>query len=114
MGWGTRLAALAAVLVLGGVMTWGWHWGSEDTRTCTVEDKDRSTEQAEGGSRSVYQVYTEECGVLRVKDVWLRGHTASADTFGDLEEGATYEMTTVGWRVPLLSLFPVIVTAEKQ
>lgn len=78
---------------------------NEQTQTCTVEDKDRSTNQ---DGQSVYQVYTD-CGVLRVEDHLIKGIFNSADIYGSIQIGETYDFTTVGYRVPVMSLFPTII-----
>ena|SRR5688500_5299178 len=93
------LTVIAAVLCCG-----GYYWGSETTVTCTVDDKDRSSSQ----SGSVYRVYTD-CGVFEVQDAALRDQFASADLYADIQLGTTYEFTTIGWRVPFLSMFPNII-----
>jgi len=96
---GGALAVIAVLLCCG-----GYYFGSEDTATCTVEDKDRST----ANGTSVYRVYTD-CGVFEVEDAMMRGNFASADLYADLDEGTTYEFTTIGWRLPFLSMFPNII-----
>lgn len=74
--------------------------------TCTVTDKDR-TAKSEGGSDM--RLYTEECGTLRVADSLLDGHWSSSDTYASIEPGNTYNFTTRGFRIPLLSMFPNVV-----
>jgi hypothetical protein len=114
----TRLAAVAAFLVIA-VLGFGWAvfyaYGTERTQTCTVTGTDWATSiqvtNGSGQSSSEYRVQTAECGVLRVEDVPLRFQFNSADLFSSLEEGQTYELTTIGWRNGFLSWFPVIVAA---
>lgn len=98
------LTVIAIVLCCG-----GYYWGSETTSACTVEDKDRSSSQ----NGSVYRVYTD-CGVFEVEDATLRGQFASADLYADIDEGTTYEFTTIGYRVPFLSMFPNIIAATES
>lgn len=81
-----------------------------ETRTCTVEEKDR-TSKSEGGSDA--RLYTEQCGVLHVSDSLLSWHFNSADTYAGVEEGHTYRVTTRGFRVPLFSMFPNVVDADE-
>lgn len=95
------LALVAGSLIVGAASS----FANEQTRTCTVTGTDR-TRDSEG--RSDMRVYTEQCGTLAVGDLWLRGQFDSADIYGQLESGATYEVTTVGWRIPLLSRFETI------
>lgn len=107
MSAGKALTTVAAVVVIacGVAGTYAYGWGSEQDRTCTVTGTDR-TRSSEGGSDM--RVYTEGCGVLGVGDVLVRGQFDSADAFGGIEPGVTYEVTTVGWRVPFLSMFPTV------
>jgi hypothetical protein len=101
-----KIIGAAGVLALALLCCGGYYFGSEDTATCTVEDKDRSSSQ----SGSVYRVYTD-CGVFEVEDAMLRGNFASADLYAELDTGGTYEFTTIGWRLPFLSMFPNIIDA---
>lgn len=101
---------LLALVVLAGVGGSIYYAGHEETRTCTVESKDRTTKQ--DGSSSM-RVYTEQCGVLGVGDMWWLFKFDSADTYSAIKEGSTYEVTTVGFRVPLLSIFPNIIEAKE-
>lgn len=71
---------------------------------CTVLDK---TTVVSGDSHQMR--VTTTCGTLVVKDTLLPRITLdAADRYGTLREGSTYRLDTVGWRVPLLSQFPVI------
>lgn len=81
---------------------------NEKTQVCTVTDKDRTV--SDGGSDM--RVYTEECGVLSVKDVPVTFTFNSADTYNQIQVGDTYRLTTGGYRIPLWSVFPVITKVE--
>lgn len=107
------LALMAGVLVLlltaGGIGLALWsESANETTRTCVVTDKDRTTVTRDGGSRSDMRIYTADCGTLAVNDLATRGQFDSADVYAAIEPGNTYEITTVGWRIPWLSVFPVV------
>ena len=102
------LFALLAVAVVGLIVFYFISYYSEDTQICTVEDKDR----ASGQNGSDMRVYTEECGNLAVADALFKGHFSSSDVYADIEPGQKYEFTTIGFRVPLLSMFPNIIEAE--
>lgn len=107
------LIGAIAVLLAAGIWCGIYYWGSEDTQTCTVTDKDRtSTTDSEGNVTSVHRVYTEQCGILEVADALPRGQFDSADVYASLEPGQTYEVTTIGWRVPFFSAFPVVIDAD--
>lgn len=102
---------IVAVLILAfvGIAVWS-EQANEQTRACTVTDKDRTTVTSrEGNSRSDMRIYTSECGTLAVTDLVTRGQYNSADIYASIERGTTYEITTVGWRIDMLSAFPTIV-----
>lgn len=81
-----------------------------ETVTCTVDSKDRTTNQ-DGKSKS--RVYTRDCGVFSVDDQWLAGQIRSADTYALVQPGHRYQFETTGWRIPIVSLFPNIVEAQE-
>lgn len=111
-----RKEALGVLTVVGlwlvpvaGAGLWVAAWeNSRGTHVCTVEDKDR-TRKSDGGSDQ--RIYTD-CGVLNVADDALQGQWNSADTYSQIEVGQTYELTTVGWRNGLLTLFPNVISVE--
>lgn len=110
-----HLALIALVLTAALAAGWASAYGNEQTRTCTVTERDRTTVVDEDGyARSQHRIYTQQCGVLEVRDVALRWQHASADTYAALQPGHTYELTTVGWRIPLLSSFPVVVDTPRE
>lgn len=76
---------------------------------CVVTGKDRTT-SSEGGS--TMRVYTENCGTFSAGDSLLDFKFNSADIYGSLKEGETYTFETRGIRVPLLSMFPNIISAN--
>lgn len=84
---------------------------NEQTRTCTVTEKDRTTDR-EG--RSDARIYTEQCGTIRVRDMLTQGQFQSADIYAQFEEGHTYRITTVGYRFGLGSVFPSVVGDPKE
>lgn len=94
--------ALIAAVGVGATIAWQ---STRAEQSCTVEDKDRTTD-SEGAS--VHRVYTD-CGVFNVQDDLLNGQFNSADVYGSLKVGETYTIETVGWRLPLFSSFPNIV-----
>lgn len=100
--------AIAVGLVIAGIAVVGIasEHANEQTRTCTVTSKDRTTDR-EG--RSDARIYTEQCGTLQTGDMLTRGQFNSADIYSAIEPDHTYEMTTVGWRVGILSTFPKII-----
>lgn len=82
---------------------------NQQTQICTVAGKE-SVRTQEGHQ---YRVYTEECGTLSVQDSLAVGRWDSADFYGTIKEGETYEMLIGGYRNGVLSMFPNILEAEK-
>lgn len=111
----TRVTFVASVIVIGLLVVAGGgaavyaERGNQTTQTCTVTDKDRTTTTSrEGTSRSDARIYTEQCGTMQAADLLTQGQFNSADIYAGIEVGHTYEITTVGWRIPFLSAFPTI------
>ena len=77
----------------------------------TVIDKSYS------GESDGYLVWVEdENGIqyeLQNEDILLKGKFNSSTIQGKLKEGEQYNITTVGWRIPLFSSYPNIVEYEK-
>lgn len=99
--------ALVTVPVLSGAVFVST--GNEQVQTCMVEGKDRSTAQRGG---SIYEVYTS-CGVFHVEDNFLKGVFDSVDLYAGIEVDETYEFTTLGWCIPVLSSFPRVVAVDQ-
>jgi hypothetical protein len=78
------------------------------TRVCTVSE----TESVNTEEGHEYRVYTENCGTMVNRDALFAGKFNSADVQGALEDGETYEITTWGYRLGFLSMFPNIVEYE--
>lgn len=81
-----------------------------EEKTCTVVSKESVANQDTGHE---YRVYTDQCGTLTVSDTVLKMRFNSADTYGMLKEGETYDMTLMGFRMPLFSQFQNILEARK-
>ena len=103
----TSLFAAFTLAVGGGSVLYAHH--ETQRAACTVTEKDRTKNQ--DGSSDM-RLYTS-CGTLAVGDVLLRGQFDSADLYGSIHEGRTYDLTTVGWRIPPLSVFPVVVESKE-
>lgn len=84
-----------------------------DVTGCLVESKDRTNRVVDGQSQgSDARVYTS-CGVFVVEDNVFLGQWNSADVYGRLVEGRSYDLTAHGVRSGLLSLFPNITAATE-
>lgn len=84
--------------------------------TCTIVDKDRSTESGKNGSKSVFRIYTEGSGcdgTYGLADNILQGNFNASDMYGQLQKGQTYRLETVGVRNGFFSSFKEIVRFQK-
>lgn len=70
---------------------------------CLVTDKDRTVVN----NKSDMRVYTS-CGTFRTKDMLFAGEFNSADTYASFVPGNTYDIETTGYRIPIVSSFPII------
>lgn len=75
---------------------------------CTVTEKESVV--TEGNNQ--YRVYTEECGIFVIKDTIVELRFNSADDYGALSLGETYNFRTQGFRLEVESLFPNILDYE--
>lgn len=112
-----RIAAtLAGAAIAAASLTGCQNFVKNEPVTCTVTDKDRSTASTESGSKSVFRIYTEggdRCGTFGLADNPFAGNWNSADIYGRIKVGATYELETVGTRNGFMSWFPEITKATE-
>ena len=99
-----------ALVLLGGAVGSVAAASHETTQTCTVESKDRA---AGADGKSQMRVYTADCGVFEVTDSLLKMRFDAADRYAAMLPGHRYQLTTVGFRVPFLSLFPNVIDARE-
>lgn len=107
-GWMIGVGLVVVVLIFLGSCIVGN--SNRQVMTCTVTDKDRTTTR-EG--QSDMRIYTEDCGTLSVGDNLANGVFNSADTYSKIDPGSTYQFTTVGHRIGILSAFPTILEVEE-
>ena len=95
-------AVVAVVVIIIAIMAFS-SYQSVDSRTVTICDKERSDGE--------YRIYTSD-GTFVMKDIYF-GDTRfnTADAYGKLKVGETYELKFKGWRIPLFSEFPNITEA---
>lgn len=101
-----------ATIALVALLTTGCTAMNQRTEVCTVNDKDAVSTGSGDSRRNEYRVYTEQCGTLVVKDSLVIGRFDSADLYGSLKPGSTYEMELGGYRQGALSMFPNIIDAK--
>lgn len=80
---------------------------TETTETLTVTDKYVKN----GNDRSIYLIQTDK-GVYEITDTWVYFRWDSSDLYGAIEVGETYECKVCGKRIPFLSWYKNIITAE--
>lgn len=102
------MAAAVVAIIVGGIIWAVAYANSGVDRLCTVTDKDRTTTVTNGSSSTDVRVWTEECGVLSLNDSLIGMSYDTADKYGQIEVGKTYQFHTLGWRIPFLSEFPNI------
>lgn len=77
---------------------------------CHVTSKDR-TKDSDGDSDA--RVYTSNCGTFKVGDDIFHGEYNSADVFGSIQVGHTYDFVAYGYRNGFTSDFPNIEKATE-
>jgi hypothetical protein len=113
--------AIVLALVVGFIIVAAIFQNNTKTiQECHVTGKDMyhqpavpATKTSSGeAAKNVYQVYTKDCGTLRVEDNALQGVWNSADLYGALVPDKRYRITTVGIRMPFFSIFPTVTKVE--
>ena len=99
---GGIIALILTVMVLG-------YFNTETHNDCVIAEKDRVS-KSEGGSEM--RVYTDNCGTFVVSDDIFMTDFSSADRYGKIKVGETYDITSYGFRLPFFSMFPKIKEAE--
>ena len=66
---------------------------------------------------SKYLIYTKDkddnVQVLKITDSILRRRFDSSDVYAVIEPGKTYKFTTVGYRIPIFSMYPNILKYQE-
>ena len=104
---GAVVALFIGLLVLGLPIYTFASYQNDRTWECTVEDKE-SVAIKDGHE---YRVYTD-CGNFVVEDAMFARNFHASDTYRGLEVGETYQLETIGFRIPFFSAFPNILNAE--
>jgi len=74
-------------------------FGTTDTATCNVVEKERVTKK----DSSKYLIFCEE-EVFENTDNFFKLKFNSSDIYRDIKEGEEYEFEVYGWRIPFLSM----------
>ena len=109
------VVALFVVTIGGGITAWLVPQTMSNDTTITVTDKTTKVDN----NRSRYLIFDNQ-DVYEITDaIYIIGSDAgaarfnSSDIYGYMQEGQTYNVHTVGMRVPLLSWYPNIISATK-
>lgn len=101
------LFLLVLVLAIGGCGM--YQYGTvEDGVNITVTEKERVNKYED----SKYLVFTDS-ETFQNSDAIFHGKFNSSDLYGQLKVGQTYKAKVFGWRVPFLSMYRNIVSAEQ-
>ena len=104
--------ALILIIVIGFIGVVGISiYSSFNDHTCTIEVTDK--ERVHDGDSSKYLIYgrSDDGDVLVFEntDCLLRGKFNSSNVYAGIEVGTIYEMTVVGWRIPIFSSYENII-----
>lgn len=116
--WTTFWFWVGGIAVVGIIVTIAvLYFSSIRTETgCVVDSKERTTQVTGGGKDNPVNttqekiVYTS-CGVFTVDDNFFLLRFNSADTYGSLGEGETFDLEVIGWRNGFFSWFPNVLSA---
>lgn len=104
------IGALVVAVIVGGIVLSIARVNTVTTyEACTVTEKeDRALASIDKREPRIYT----DCGVFVIADEPFRFHFAAADVYNAVQEGQTYDLTTIGWRFGLFSWFPNITEAK--
>lgn len=103
------IAFVLLIVAVGGCTSYN---KTETIQNVMVTGKESvTTSNSEGGSDHEYRVYTNK-GTFVVKDSLWHTRFNSADVYGRLKEGQTYDCVVYGWRIPFFSSFKNILSCK--
>lgn len=104
-----------AVLIAGIAVPVGI-WGLSTSYTSTYQSEVLNMTSSErvcsGSDDCKYLVYTDQGTFENTDSLWYRKFNSS-DLHGRIKGGGTYQAETVGWRIPLLSSYRNIISAQQ-
>lgn len=104
---------LVAMLAIAIIIFPFWNFSNDHKYTVTITGKERVTRQTNDGIESKYLVYCEDENgknyVFENTDTVFRGKFNSSDVYGALKEDKTYELTVIGFRVPIFSWYENVI-----
>ncbi len=108
------IVIIVLICLLGGLVTNIIETYNDTTYTITITDKERVND----GETSKYLIFGKdpngETMVFENTDTLMRGKFNSSTIYGNLEIGKTYEITVIGFRVPILSWYQNIISYSEK
>lgn len=109
------VAIIVLVLIVIGIVIGCNACTSFNDHTYTIEVADK--ERVNSGDSGKYLIYGRsddgETLVFENTDALLRGKFNSSNVYAEIEIGKTYEVTVVGYRIPILSEYENIIAFEE-
>lgn len=105
------VSVLIVALIVGGIALFDFN---DHKYTITITDKERVVTGTGKSTSSKYLIFGKdengEVLVLENSDSLFRGKFNSSNVQGTLEEGKTYDVVVIGYRVPFLSWYENIIS----
>lgn len=104
------IAGIITVIVLFvALIGWDIHINTNDhVYTIEVTDKER-VNYNKNGKYLIYGRADNNTLVLENTDSWYRGKFNSSDFYAEIEVGKTYQVTVVGYRIPIFDSYENII-----
>jgi hypothetical protein len=115
----TALVWIGATLffVLGALLAINAYKGTERSVEGVLLDKGRvCTNTGTGNGSGVecyYLIYTDQ-GTFELGDSFIYGRFSSSDIYGRLREDRRYRFDVAGFRVPVMSMYPKVVSDPRE
>lgn len=106
----TILLALAIIVSIELLFHPIYRYGTSRYVTITIVDK-QYVKKNDGG---YYLIFTRHNDVFKNVDSLVNLKFNSSSVYGQLEKGRTYCVYVYGWRIPLFSLYPNIVSVHQN
>ena len=111
------ITILLAVLGVIGFVVWSAAYRSTEREVVTVViGKERICTSTGSGDTRVscyYAIYTDD-GTFKLTDSLVYGRFRSSDIYGALREGERYRFDVAGFRLPLMSEYPNIISDPER
>ncbi|MFC7582480.1 hypothetical protein ACFQYP_00725 [Nonomuraea antimicrobica] len=106
--WGCGIVVVGALVVL---VIGLFKLATARVETITVADRERVCDSS---TSCRYLVWDRDGDVYENTDAWLSLKFSSSTLYGELKEGHTYRVRVNGWRVPVTSSYPNILSIESE